>query len=89
MGQEIQKVTKVSNPSQTSEIGRFQMAKYPEITARISSVDSNAFMIMGTVTRAMKRGGVPKEDIDAYFAEATSGDYDKVIRTSFKYVNCE
>jgi hypothetical protein len=46
-------------------------------------------MIMGTVTKAMRRGGVPKEDIDAYFAEATSGDYDKVIRTSFKYVNCE
>jgi hypothetical protein len=26
MGQEIQKATKVSNPSQTSEIGRFQVA---------------------------------------------------------------
>jgi len=88
MGQEIQKASKVSNPSQTSEIGRFQMAKYPAITAVISS-DGNAFAIMGAVTGAMKRGGVPKEDIDAYFAEATSGDYDKVIRTSFKYVNCE
>ncbi len=64
------------------------MAKYPAITAVISS-DGNAFAIMGAVTKAMKRGGVPKEDIDAYFAEATSGDYDKVIRTSFKYVNCE
>jgi hypothetical protein len=28
MGQEIQKATKVSNPSQTSEIGRFQMAVF-------------------------------------------------------------
>ena len=64
------------------------MAKYPEITAVIST-DGNAMAIMAAVTRAMKRGGVVKEDIDAYFAEATSGDYDNVIRTSFKYVNCE
>ena len=64
------------------------MAKYPEITAVIST-DGNAMAIMGAVTKAMKRGGVAKEDIDAYFTEATSGDYDKVIRTSFKYVNCE
>jgi hypothetical protein len=88
MGQEIQKASKVSNPSQTSEIGRFQMAKYPAITAVIST-DGNAMAIMGAVTKAMKRGGVPAEDIDAYFTEATSGDYDKVIRTSMQYVNCK
>ena len=65
------------------------MAKYPEITAVIVGRDGNAFSIMGAVTKAMKRGGVPQEDIDAYFTEATSGDYDNVIRTSIKYVNCE
>ena len=64
------------------------MAKYPEITAVIST-DGNAMAIMGAVTKAMKRGGVAKEDIDAYFTEATSGDYDKVIRTSMQYVNCK
>ena len=64
------------------------MAKYPAITAVIST-DGNAMAIMAAVTRAMKRGGVAKEDIDAYFTEATSGDYDKVIRTSMQYVNCE
>ena len=65
------------------------MAKYPEITAVIVGGDGNAMAIMAAVTRAMKRGGVAKEDIDAYFTEATSGDYDNVIRTSIKYVNCE
>ena len=65
------------------------MAKYPEITAVIVGGDGNAFSIMGTVTKAMRRGGASQEDIDAYFAEATSGDYDNVIRTSIKYVNCE
>jgi len=64
------------------------MTKYPHITAVIST-DGNAMAIMGAVTRAMRRGNVPKDDIDAYFTEATSGDYDKVIRTSMQYVNCE
>ena len=65
------------------------MTKYPEITAKIIGGDGNAMAIMSTVTKAMRHGSVPQEDIDAYFTEATSGDYDNVIRTSIKYVNCE
>ena len=64
------------------------MAKYPNINVAITTIDSNAFSIMGAVTKAMRRAGVDKTEIDAYFAEATSGDYDKVIQTSMKYVNC-
>lgn len=65
------------------------MAKYPNITVSITTIDGNAFSIMGAVTKAMKRNGVPKEDIDAYFAEATSGNYDHLIQTSMRYVNCK
>lgn len=65
------------------------MAKFPNVTVQLTGIDGNAFSIMGTVTKAMRRAGVAKEDIDAYFAEATSGDYDNVIKTSIKYVNCK
>ena len=65
------------------------MAKYPNITANIVGGDGNAFAIMGTVKKAMQRGGVPNEVIQQYFTEAMSGDYDNVIQTSIKYVNCE
>ena len=65
------------------------MAKFPNVTISITTIDGNAFSIIGTATKAMRRAGVAKEDTDAYFAEATSGDYDKVIQTTMKYVNCE
>jgi len=65
------------------------MAKYPHVTAKIVGQDGNAMNIMGTVGGAMRRAGIEKAEIDAYYAEAMSGDYDNVIRTSIKYVNCE
>ncbi len=84
----MKKSTSAQTTSQTSEIGRFQMAKYPEIKVKLSGVDGNAFSIMGAVSKAMRNAGVPKEERDAYFVEATSGDYENVIQTSMKYVNC-
>ena len=44
--------------------------------------DGNAFAIMGRVTKALKSEGATKEDIAKYRAEATSGDYDNLIRIS-------
>lgn len=60
--------------------------KYPEIEVELSGRDGNAFSIMGSVKNALRKAGVPKEEQDQYFQEATSGDYDNVILTSMKWV---
>lgn len=60
--------------------------KYPEIEVRLVGEDGNAFAIMGRVASALKDAGIPKEEIDAYYSESTSGDYDNLLRTAVKWV---
>lgn len=63
--------------------------KYPEITVKLVGEDGNAFAILGNVQRAMRRGGVPKEEIDEFLKEATSGDYNHLLATCMKWVEVE
>jgi hypothetical protein len=60
--------------------------KYPEVHVRLVGEDGNAFAIMGRVSRALKEAGVPQAEIDAYYAESTSGDYDNLLRTATRWV---
>jgi hypothetical protein len=61
--------------------------KYPHVKVKLSGKDGNAFSIMGTVAQAMRRAGIPKEERDAFFAEATKSAYDPVIATAMKWVD--
>ncbi len=63
--------------------------KYPNIKVQLSGRDGNAFAILGNVQGAMRRGGIPKEEIDAFITEATSGDYDNLLQTCVKYVQVD
>jgi hypothetical protein len=63
--------------------------KYPTVYVDLYDIDSNAFAIMGAVTKAMRREGISKEERDAYFAEATSGDYNHLLATTTNWVNVE
>lgn len=63
--------------------------KYPEVNVPLVGEDGNAFSILGRVQKAMRRAGVPKEELDAYFAEATSGDYDHLLRVTMEWVNAD
>jgi len=60
--------------------------KYPNIEVELSGGDGNAFFILGTVRKALKRGGVPSEEIDNFTAEATDGDYDHLLQTCMRWV---
>ena len=60
--------------------------KYPEVEVQLTGEDGNAFAIMGAVQKALRKHGVSKEEIDQYYAESTSGDYDNLLRTAFKWV---
>ena len=63
------------------------MTKYPEITVQLSGADGNAFAIMGSVSKALRRAGVSADDIQLYTAESMSGDYDHLLRTAMAWVN--
>ena len=63
--------------------------RYPRIRVLLSDRDSNAFMILGLCRRAAIEAGLPKEEIDAFYDEATNGDYDHLIRTTMRWFSCE
>ena len=63
--------------------------KYPDITVQLTGNDGNAFSVLGSVQGALRRGGVPKEEVDKFIAEATSGDYDHLLSTAVTWVNCK
>lgn len=65
------------------------MSKYPNITVKLTESDGNAFAILGKVIRAMKIGGVNKEEIQIFNKEATSGNYNKLLQTCMAWVNIE
>lgn len=61
--------------------------RHPEIEVRLSGTDGNAIMVIGAVSRALRRGGVPDAEVSAFTVEAMSGDYDNVIQTAMRWVN--
>jgi hypothetical protein len=61
--------------------------KYPEVEVNLIGEDGNAFAILGRVSNALKRAGVAKNECDAYFTEATAGDYDHLLRTTMSWVS--
>ncbi len=63
--------------------------KYPNIRVKLIGGDGNAFAILGQVKRALKRGGVPQAEINQYFEEATSGDYNHLLATTMEWCEVE
>ena len=61
--------------------------KYPDIQVQLTGNNANAYAIMGAVSKALKRNGVPKEEVDAYLAESKSGDYDNLLRVAMQWVD--
>lgn len=59
---------------------------HPNIHVDLSGEDGNAFMIIGRTTKALRRGGVPQEQINKFTEEASSGDYDHLLQTVMKWV---
>ena len=55
--------------------------KYPDVSVQLSGEDGNAFAILGRVIAAMRRAGLPPEEIEAFRREATAGDYDALLQT--------
>ena len=57
-----------------------------DLTVNLFVVDGNGFAILGVVRRALQRAGC--HDLAAQYVEdATSGDYDNLLRVTMEYVN--
>lgn len=63
--------------------------KHPEVHVELVGQDGNPFSILGRVSEAMKRAKVPASEQSEFQAEATSGDYDHLLRTVTKWVSVD
>lgn len=61
--------------------------KHPNIEVRLSGEDGNSFVIIARVMSALRRSGVPKDEIAAFNREAMAGDYDHVLQTCIRWVD--
>jgi hypothetical protein len=61
--------------------------KYPEVEVQLTGQDGNAFAIMGRVAGALKKAGVPKEEVAEYMKESMSGDYNHLLQTAMRWVS--
>ena len=49
-------------------------------------VDGNAYAVMGYTSNALNREGL-RDKVDAMYKEATSGDYNNLLRVCMKYLD--
>ena len=60
---------------------------YPEVEVQLTGEDDNGFVIVARVMKALRRHGVPRQHIEAFRIEATSGDYNHLLQTVMKWVS--
>lgn len=60
-----------------------------DVVVQLLGEDGNAFAVLGTVRKALRRAKVDKSLIDQFTEEATSGDYNHLLQTVMEYVEVE
>ena len=61
------------------------MPKY-DVEVQLIGQDGNAFAILGSVQRALRKAGASKDEINQYMEEAMSGDYNHLLSTTMDWV---
>ena len=61
--------------------------KYPDVEVQLTGEDGNALLIVGRVSKALRRAGVSDQEATAFRLEALHGDYDHVLRTCMRWVS--
>ncbi len=62
------------------------MIKYPSIKVKLTGMDENAVSVLWRVCDAMKRSGITKEERNQFINEATSSDYNHLLKTCQEWV---
>lgn len=60
--------------------------KFPDVTVQLTGSDGNAYAVMGAVSRALRKAG-HADQVSAFQAEATSGDYNHLLATAMSWVD--
>ena len=60
--------------------------RHPEVEVQLTGGDGNAFAVLGVVRKALVDAG-HDDEVEAFFAEATSGDYDHLLGTCMRWVS--
>lgn len=63
------------------------MTKPKKPTVQLTGNDGNAMNILALCRRALREAGYTGDQVEQFTAEATSGDYDKILQTAMKW--CE
>jgi len=59
--------------------------KYPQAVVHLTLTE-NAFEIMGTVQKALRRAGASAAELSQYSMDSMTGDYDNLIRQVHRWV---
>ncbi len=63
--------------------------KHPDVVVQLTGEDGNAFGIVGRVRKALRRAGVPQDEVNEFMDEAMSGDYGHLLKTTMRWVSVE
>ncbi len=61
--------------------------KYPDVAVRLTGHDGNAFSVIAAVSKALRKHGVPEDEVQEFKDEAMSGNYDHLLRTAMAWVD--
>ena len=61
--------------------------KYPDISVQLTGEDGNAFAVIASVSKALKRGGAGPDEVASFRTQALDGDYDHVLQTCMAWVD--
>jgi hypothetical protein len=59
--------------------------RHPDVEVQLTGQDGNAFAVLGAVRKALVDAGY-HDEVEAFLAEATSGDYDHLLGTCMRWV---
>jgi hypothetical protein len=61
--------------------------KHPSVHVQLTGQNGNAYNLAGLVIKALREARVPQKEIDAFWEEASSRDYDKLLQTCMAWVD--
>jgi prophage antirepressor-like protein len=60
--------------------------RFPDVQVQLTGHDGNPYAVLATVAQALRRAG-HGDQVAAYRAEATAGDYDHLLQTTMRWVD--
>jgi hypothetical protein len=63
--------------------------KYPRVKVQLMGPHGGFFPTVAAVQAAMRRAGVPLQDLSNFFQDATAGDEDNLLRTCLRWVDVD